>query len=314
LTLIAGEPGLGKSLLSCDLAARLSRSVLGPPAKSLLLSGEDSPTFTIRPRLDAANADTDHVLVLAGAEVGAECSIVLPDSAEELQAIITDAQPRLVVIDPITAYLASGTNSWKDQSIREALKPLQKIAERTKTAIVLVSHLNKSQDASPLNRVGGSVGLTAAARSVLVLTRDPDDPDGTEGSQRLLAQLKSNVGILAPTIRYEIESAELDADGQPIETARLRDAGFSSYEASDLLQISPEKRTARMNEAVEFLRDFLAANPQPSQSVIVAGARAGHAERTLKRAKQALGVSSEKLGGFNGGWYWVLPPDEIKQS
>src|SRR5207249_7979524 len=83
----------------------------------------------------------------------------------------------LIVVDPLSSYLAGEVNSWKDQSVRLALAPLHTLAEETNTAVLLIAHLNKGQSEHPLQRLGGSIGIAAAARSVLLLGRDPDDPE-----------------------------------------------------------------------------------------------------------------------------------------
>jgi hypothetical protein len=301
LTVLAGEPGLGKSLRMWNLAARLSRGELtGSPSPSLFLSGEEAPEFVIRPRVEAAGgrADLIHIVSAVGPT---SPRVAIPDDIDDLRDLIESHRAELVVIDPLMAYLGD-IDSHKDQSIREALAPLHGIAEQSEAAIVLVSHLNKKQDGTPLQRVGGSVGIGATAHSVLLMGRDPsDDADGT---RRALAHVKSNLGPEAPTIAYEIESIQLGHEGETIETSRLRKLGYLDLTGSDLLNGKSEAKPSRQQEAVDFLLSFLRDGQHPANEVEAAATAVGISSTTLGRAKREIGVESIKAAN---GWSWMLP-------
>ena len=77
LTLLVGDPGLGKSFVTLDIAARISRGQALPrvsneqpaaersmPGSIVLLSAEDDVSDTIRPRLIAAGADLSRIIAL----------------------------------------------------------------------------------------------------------------------------------------------------------------------------------------------------------------------------------------------------------
>jgi len=175
LTLIVGDPGLGKSFLTLDLAARVSAGEPWPdapgaentPGAVVLLSAEDDLADTIRPRLDAAGADVERVAALSISSLQRD----LPD----LEKAMHDAPGvRLVVIDPITAYLA-GTDSHKNADVRSLLAPLAELAARHRVAVVAVSHLNKHVGGSALYRAQGSLAFTAAARAVWLVAKDKAD-------------------------------------------------------------------------------------------------------------------------------------------
>jgi RecA-family ATPase len=193
-------PGLGKSVRTLDLAARLTRGLAMPweerqpgeerePAGVVLLTAEDGLTDTVRPRLDAAGADVARVLALDGIpeEGGARLS-VLPQDAIFIRHAVERMKARLVVMDPITAHLGGNTNTHRDQDVRRALYPLAVLAERTGAAVVAVRHLNKAAGTNPLYRGGGSIGIIGAGRSGLLLAKDPDNPD-----RRVLASTKCNL-------------------------------------------------------------------------------------------------------------------------
>ena len=303
ISLIVGDPGLGKSTLTNDVAARTSRGEFGEPASVLMITAEDSISAVVRPRLEAAGADLNLVRAVSARRDGFEQGIELPDDVPELDRLVGETEAQLVVIDPLMAHLPDRVNSWRDQSVRTALAPLHRLAEEHHCAVVIVAHLNKAMGVDPLYRTGGSVGIPAAARSALVLMRDPDDPDGEEGSSRVLAHFKSNYGPLAPSLRYQLESVHLDGD---VLTARLVADGESDHAARDLLSVpTGEERTER-DEAVDFLRAELAGGPRPAKELQRASKAMGVSERTLRRAKKTLGITSEKAG-IDGGWRWSLP-------
>jgi RecA-family ATPase len=210
VTVLAGPPGLGKSLLTLKLAADLTKGrQCGAPGDALLLSAEDAREQVVLPRLIAAGADLDRVHFDHIQAHGLPRQLFLPDDVPLLLEMVEAHGVRLVVIDPLTAHLPGKVNSWRDQSIRLALAPLAHLAEASGTAIIVVSHLNKGASSDPLQRLGGSIGLAAAARSVLLLARDPDDPEGESGSRRILAQVKTNLGTCSSSLRYQLQTAQL---------------------------------------------------------------------------------------------------------
>jgi hypothetical protein len=306
VSLIVGDPGLGKSMLTCWLAAALSRE----GKHSILATAEDSIAAVVRPRLEAAGADLERITFIRMVDAAGEDGLCLPDDTQELEVCVKEEGAVFVAIDPLTAHLPAEVNSWRDQSVRLALAPLHRMAERQGCAATVVAHLNKSLSAEPLRRIGGSIGIPAAARSALLLARDPDDPDGDEGTSRVLAQVKTNYGLEAPSLRFGIEPILLPAeDGEPdVETARLVELGESEHRGEALLASrgDPEERTA-VDEAVVFLEDALDSGSRPQKDVLKDARAHGISERTLRRAKAKVGVRSEK-SEFGGGWEWSLPP------
>jgi AAA domain len=306
LTVLAGEPGLGKSLLSIWLASRLSRGELGgSAAASLFLTAEDSREHTVLPRLVAAGATCERIVFPPPEKDGLERSISLPDDIGYLRQLMAKASVRLVVFDPLVAYLPAKVNSWQDQSLRGALAPLAALAREQAAAVLLVAHLNKGQNADPLRRLGGSIGLAAAARSVLLLARDPDDPEGATGPMRVLAQAKSNLGLLEPSLAYRIKPASL-ANG--VTTASLEPAGASRFSAAEVLALNETEARSKLSEAEALLRAELENGPRPVTELRQAALELGISITTLDRAKKKLGARSVKLDLDR--WGWVLSGDE----
>jgi hypothetical protein len=257
VTLLGGDPGLGKSTWTIDLAARLSRGELtglNRPGSTVFVTVEDSIDSVTVPRMIAAGADRSRVFAVGYPE-GRSDTITLPDGLPDLKAVVTEAQADLVVVDPINAFLPSGINSWNDQSIRAALMPLQEFAEQQGLAVLAVLHLNKnSSEKSALYRIGGSIGYTGAARSVLVWAEDPSNPE-----RRVLAQAKSNWGPKQQSRVYDMETVSLGGDYATlgIEVGRVKFAEYVDADADTLLA-APRKR--RSDATTDEAQDALLAD------------------------------------------------------
>jgi AAA domain/Primase C terminal 1 (PriCT-1) len=194
LTVLDGDPGLGKSALTVDLAARVSAGLDLPDdtpceaAGVVICSAEDGLADTIRPRLDAAGGDPEKVLSLATVtdEEGLERPISIPEDVPIIEEGIRRVEADLVIVDPLMAFFGGGVDTYRDQSVRRALAALASLAERTGAAIVVIRHLTKSGGNDPIRRGGGSIGIIGAARSGMLVAKDLDDED-----LRILSMSKS---------------------------------------------------------------------------------------------------------------------------
>jgi len=195
LTVLDGDPGLGKSTVALDFAARISTASPLPdgtrpeyPQNTILLSAEDAIGDTIRPRLEAAGADLNRVTVVRGVnESDGPRPPVLPGDLASLEALIGEDDASLVIVDPFMAYLAGGIDAHRDQDVRRALHALSATAERTGAALVIVRHLNKAPGGNALYRGGGSIGIIGAARAGMMIA-----PDRAEERRRSRAGTRSN--------------------------------------------------------------------------------------------------------------------------
>jgi hypothetical protein len=309
LTILDGDPGLGKSVLTLDLAACVTGGRSLPfeerapgedrePAGVVLLTAEDGLEDTIRPRLDAAGADVGRVLALDKIPDGTGIRLpVLPDDIPCIKQAVERMAARLVIIDPLTAFLGGDTNSHRDQDVRRALHPLAVMAQETGAAVVVIRHLNKAAGGNPLYRGGGSIGIIGAARSGLLVAADPENPD-----RRVLASTKCNLARLPASLSFDLSTAGNGA-------LRVAWIGNSAHTAESLLAApkNDEDRNA-VQEAAEVLRSILQAGPVPVEDVKKEARKAGVAERTLYRAKDVLEVKSLKVGFTGKGvWQWSLP-------
>lgn len=273
LTVIAGEKGLGKSLATnAWLAARVSRGdldgELSEPADVLVVTAEDPWPTVVKPRLMAQNADLDRVHRLSVEDEHGETMLTLPDDVGRIDAEVRRLRSighdvRLIVIDPIGAFLAGATKTHEDASVRRALAPLAVIAERLDLAISTVHHLTKDDAARYLQRVTGSGAFVNAARSVLIFVRDPNDEDSEQGYDRLILQVASNWERYAPTLRATVEGHEIDLDdGSRGNIGFLKMLGESELTVDDL-----QRASGPPNEIEAMIAELLAKDGMPSREV-----------------------------------------------
>lgn len=309
-TLLVGREKLGKSTLTVKLAADVSRGTLdgdlkGAPSSVLMLSYEDNAGSTVKPRLLAAGADPVRVFQASARRDGVRDLVSLPDDVEAVGAVIRKYHCRLVIVDPFSAALGAEINSHRDQDMRRAIASLAQLAESEDAALVLVAHFNKSQTGDSLTRVLGSRGLTAAARSVLVFGRAPDAEDGSP--DRVLAHAACNVAAEAPSLSACVESRTIETEAGTIKTSRLVIVGDCDTHADDLLATRGEDERSDRDIAAEWLADELAHGEWRKASEIKAQAKAaGVAEKTLRRAREQLGVE-DRRDGFPAVSEWRLP-------
>jgi hypothetical protein len=299
LTLLEGDPDEGKSTVAFDLAARVSTGAAMPldttmtkPAGVVILSAEDALGDTIRPRLEAAGADLDRILGFRFEELP-----TIPEGLTVIEAAINRVEAALVIIDPLVAFFSRAVHAYRDHDVRRALTPLMALAERTGAAVLAVRHLNKARTARAKYRGSGSIGIMGAARSALLVARDPED-----ANRRLLAPVKGNLAVPASAVAFSLVSAGT--------TARIAWLGETSHTAETLLaQAAPELDRAALTDAVEFLQAALADGERPATDVLSEGTALGIAERTLRRARKALGVLVRRQGFKDGRFLLALPPN-----
>lgn len=327
LAILDGDPGLGKSTVYLDTAARVTTGRAwadgqenGEAGSVVIVTTEDGVGDTIRPRLEEAGADLARVRVIQtiptvrdDGTAGTPRVPKLPQDVERIFGTCRAIGARLLIIDPLTAHLGGNTNSYKDQDIRGALAPVAEAAERYGVAVLVVRHLNKGGGGKAIYRGGGSIGIIGAARIGLMVGKDPNDaPADGENQRCVLASVKNNIGRPAASLAYRIVSSENDASVGVVQWE-----GTSALSANDLCQPEkPTEGTAR-DEATEFLEEQLAGGTRLAREVYAEAEALGIAERTLKRAKKRLGVTAERQGfGAEGGWYWSLPvlPKGAKES
>jgi archaellum biogenesis ATPase FlaH len=312
LSLLDGDPGLGKSTLTLDLAARVSRGWAMPPdtgrelgrrpAGVLILGAEDSLSHTVRPRLDAAGADVSRVTYLDGFKVGDEVrDPVLPWDLHLLADWIPANGVRVVIVDPLMAFLSEQYDSHKDSDIRRCLRPLRDLAERLGIAILLLRHLNKLNGGASLYRGGGSIGMIGAARSAMIVGRDPEKP-----TRHVLAMNKCNLGprprSLAYTIEPEADVARIAWEEQPCDLT----AADILWHAPTQARTGAPKSADAQKEAEDFLLLNLCKGPVSLLVLQEAAKATGLEWKAVQKARAKLGIKAQRIGL---DLLWELPED-----
>jgi len=297
LALLDGDPEIGKSLITIDIAARLSRGRTFPnatavarPHVTILLGTEDNTADTIAPRVLAAGADAERVIVPEENDAG---GLTFPANVPELEEMILTHAADLVVIDPIVSFMPSSIATNTDHGVRRSLKPLADLARRTDCAILLVRHLRKAEGGRALYRGLGSIGFIAAARSGLFASHHPTEPE-----LRVLAMTKLNAGVRAPTLGYRIKS---DAEGRAV----IEWTGPVELSA-DAVNRPAEAPLKMRDRAAAWLAAQLANGPRKASDLYAAAAESGIPDRTLERAKAVLRLGSRKalFDKSRTAWYW----------
>jgi hypothetical protein len=306
-TLFAGDPGLGKSSVTIDIASRVTRGTDWPDGalntrfgNVVILSAEDDCEDTIVPRLRVAGANLEKLHFLQAVRhakpdggTSLDYFSLATDIADLQDAVVSIGDVELVIIDPISAYLGS-TDSHKNASVRGLLAPLIQIAQTLHFAIIGLDHLSKAPGRSALYRPNGSIAFVAAARAVWIFAKNPNDP-----AQHLMLPGKSNLAREQQGLSYTL------VEGEP-DIVKVAWGEASSMTADDVLQPEDiEERSERM-EAMDWLCEFLSDGPVPAKKIEEAAESAGHAWRTVRRAKDALGIKPHK-DGFQGLSSWQLP-------
>jgi hypothetical protein len=289
LTLLDGDPDLGKSLIALDLYARLSTGRPFPdgrpgtgPASALVLSAEDAPHDTIVPRLTALGADLGRVSVWQRDLDDEPWPWRFPGHARLLDDALTRTDARLAVIDPIMAFLDERVLSASDASVRTALAPLIHLADKHRCTLLMHRHLTKKGGNKALYRGLGSIGFLAACRFAMLVAPDPFDP-----GRSILAPVRHSLSKPPPSLAYRITSGAAD---QPA----LEWLGPASWSADQLLESGVRGRHGARDRAVDFLEQMLADGPRVSTEVWAAARKAGLSERTVQRAKKSLNIRSHK--------------------
>jgi hypothetical protein len=310
LTLLAGDPGVGKSFVTLDIAARVSRGRPWADAPSVpicvggavLLNAEDDAGDTIRPRFDAAGGDVGRVLVLEAVRRRGKAStdsFCLKTDVGHLETAIRKVRDcRLVVIDPISAYLGR-TDSHNNAEVRELMAPLAALAAKYSVAVILVTHFNKGATANAIYRAMGSIAFAAASRAVWCIVKDKQNP-----RRRLFLPLKNNLGGDALGLAYAIGRS--GPGGAPVVVWEKEPVTML---ADEVLAIDVSKASQKESQAEAWLREALKDGPRASTEVLAEAKDHSFGEKLIRRVFERLGGSSTKAD-FHGGWLWSLPDAE----
>lgn len=292
LTIVQGDPGDGKTTLILNIAAKLSKGEglddamrLTEPMNIIYQTAEDGLADTVKPRLEKAGADCERIVVID------ENDKFLSMADERLEEAIIQTGARMLILDPIQAYLGGGMDMNRANEARDMTKRLGALAEKYKCAIILIGHMNKASGNKVAYRGMGSIDFFAVARSVLLVGRVEGEPN-----IRAVVQIKNNLAQFGHPKAFE-----------------LLESGFrwlEDYEitADEVLGgIAPKAN--KLEQAKQMLRELAeTSNAVQSNEIFDMAEEQGISKRTLENAKKELGIRARKI---NNSWYWEL--DKIKQ-
>ena len=293
LTIIQGDPGDGKTTLSLNIAAKLSKGEsldeemkISEPINIIYQTAEDGLADTVKPRLELADADCERILVID------ESSEALSMADERLEEAIKLTNAKLLILDPIQAYLGAGTDINRANEARDMTKKLGALAEKYKCAVLLIGHMNKASGTKASYRGIGSIDFFAVARSVLLVGRI----EGEE-SLRAVVQIKNNLAAFGNSKAFE-----LSEEG-------FRWIGDYDISADEVLGgIAPKAN--KLDQAKRLLIELAeGTNRMQSKDIFEIAKEEEISKRTLENAKRELNISAKKI---NNTWYWDF--EKIKKN
>lgn len=294
VTILQGDPGDGKSLMVLKLAAMLTKGESMPftdgegqePINVIYQSSEDDADDTIVPRFLRSGGDPEKLLFINEKEK------FLSFSDERILAALEQTKARLLILDPLSAYIGEGTQLNSANAVRAQFRPLIEIAKRLRCAILVIHHQNKQIGQKAINRSTGSGDVIAASRSGLIIARtDRDHPD-----ERILAQVKCNVGPTGNAILFSVSNGEVEWLSEESRTA--------DEVLGNVFTGASGRSDTQLQAAKEALQQLLADGPKPQREIMERIKGAGIGESTAKKAKALLAIRSEKQGSM---WFWSLP-------
>ncbi|HTI50518.1 MAG TPA: AAA family ATPase [Planctomycetaceae bacterium] len=311
ITLLAGDPSVGKSRLAIDMAARVSAELPWPDdplpaqprgrANVLLFTAEDAPEDSVRQRLERAGANLDRVFNFRC--VGERCrdtsrhatrQFRIPEDIPGLEDILHEYEPvGLVVIDTLADFWSGGGMQHNAQ-VRARLAPLVQAASRRGSAILCIAHLNKRVGLSGLYRTMDSLAFTAVARAVWGVAADPDQPE-----RRLFLPVKTNLTAPPTGLAFRIVDERLEWEPAAIDET-WRQAVEPAYSTRELQRRERQK-------VDRWLRDVLAEGETPAEEVI-ARSKVLTTRAVLRRVvNEAAVVLRFERHGDSVRWMWSLP-------
>ncbi len=296
ITIIEGDPGEGKTTLVLKLAAALSRGLPLPcdddkeyePIHIIYQTAEDGIEDTIKPRLEKAGADCSMIRVID--ETDKELSM----TDDRLEQAIIETKARLIILDPIQAYIGATVDMHRANEIRPVLKHLGIIAEKHNCAIILIGHMNKASGSKSTYRGLGSIDIQATARSVLLVARLRDKPN-----IRIMAHDKSSLAPVGDAIEFEMT-----------EDNGMVCIGTYDITIDELLSGNEGRGKKKLDIAENFIKEYFGTNKViPSNEIMMEAAKRSIKRNTLLSAKKKLGITSDKEKAEDGTiyWTWVMP-------
>lgn len=307
-SIVAGDEGSTKTWLSLFIATIIAngQSFITDtpfdkrlPGNVVYQSKENDMERDIRPRLDIMGTDLERILVIQDKdENGNGMPLTLTDGRIE-QAII-EYRPRAVIFDPVQSYIGAKVEMNAANEVRPILDEIMRLANTYDTAFIVVMHLNKAATQNAKDRILGSTDFKAAARSIVIIGSDPEDPE-----RRVMAHAKLSGGRRGESIAYRIDGEK----GLVIE-------GFTDLKADDIIGSRQsrdggrDKPSLSLDEAISFLIESMPDGYAKKEDIEAKAVQCGIKNRTLYNAKKELGIKGRQDGFNSKVTYWYFPSSE----
>lgn len=294
ITVLQGDPGEGKSTFILNIAALLTKGAKmpdgsggGKPQTVVYQCAEDDIADTIKPRLVVAGADCEKIAYI----IDDNNELTFEDARIEQVLQKTDA--RLLVIDPMQAFLVQDSDMQNAARMRGALGKLADVAAKHQCAVVLVGHLNKAYGGKNLYRGLGSIDIAAIARSVLMISRD-----GTDPSIRYMFPVKASLAPEGNAIGFTFSEGQFQWIGKcDIDSSTLEDSVFA--------------RNEKLEQAKAYLIRILKEGALPSTQIRKMVENLDISKRTIETAKKEVGIVAFRK---ENAWYWRLPDEFTSEA
>jgi RecA-family ATPase len=310
LALLAGREGIGKSTLAYTIVGQITRGTLpgnhyGTPKTVIIVATEDDWSFTIVPRLTAANADLTKVARVEPTDAD-EYGVSLPRDVEELSIIAKEYGTAMILLDPLMSRVDAKLDTHKDSEVRRALEPLVKMAGESGAAVLGLIHVNKGGSTDPLSTLMGSRAFSAVARAVLYVVEDQENRE-----VKVLGQPKNNLGRSdLPDLAYSLSQVTTGMwQGEIITSVALKWEGERASGTHREMMNTKTHTKTKAEQAEEWLENYLLANGKtPSKQATEDAKQQGFIGGTLQRARENLNVSVTREGfAKEMVAYWELP-------
>lgn len=313
LTLLAGREGIGKSTIACGWVADFTKQGMNVA----YLNTEDSRSFTVKPRIQAAGADMSRVFFIdVTTETGGEGVLRLPDDTQLLAEAFAENNIGFVVLDAAKSSMNPKLDGYKDDHVRQFLEPLIKLADAHKISILGLVHFGKASANDSGKRVIGSIAWSQIARSVLSAAADKEAGDG----HLVVSNTKGNLARGVVSRKASISSSDVTLDDGSAEKVGVISWGdYTDTTALDLLArddadssvLNQGERRDLKAVLLGFLRER--GGSAPVKAVLQEVRAAGLNEKTAMNTRGKLGIGTRK-NAFGDGWEWFIDHSSVEDS
>lgn len=325
LTLFAGRPAAGKSTAARWFAAQVSRGTLpgewaGVPHGVAYIAAEESPIYSVKPSLRAADADMERIwfpemITQTGEDQESRFNYIPTPAMSMLARELRAHDVKLVVVDPLMTMMGAGTDIYRNNEVRERLQPWVDLAEQIDGVVIGIAHLNKSGNGDVLAGINGSSAFGELCRAAFGFAKDDQSDDGN----RVMSQEKNSLGAEDLALTYSLTPVKVTTgSGRSAEMPKFTILGNSRRTVGQILRsaaMQPDHTADDGDEARMIVLDYLESQggSAPAGDVLKVTKAAGIPDKTVKNKRKGFGVQTRRAG--TNHWVWSLEQEpEVEES